>query len=257
MSSFIVAKKTFDLSCGTSPRMLVGVQRLELSGTSAPNAQVLKKHFDYTVEVSFNGNGGTTPTASSSFVVGKQYGTLPKPTRSSYRFDGWFTAASGGTQVSSTDIASFGVTALYAHWTAIDFSDGTEYVAVATSSYKKTGIYSATRYSSTSAVYVDWGDGSMDEVDGNISQLAHEYASAGTYRVKITNNLTNFAASGSNSTWYSTTSQNQYTFKDMVKTGSRCTSMPTYAFYYCSALSSVNFLSSCWTNLTSLPSYAF
>lgn len=33
--------------------------------------------------------------------------------------------------------------------------------------------------------------------------------------------------------------------------------MPAYAFYYCSALSSINFLSSCWTNLTSLPNYAF
>ena len=182
---------------------------------------------------------------------------MPKPTRSSYKFDGWFTAASGGTQVSSTDIASFGVTALYAHWTAIDFSDGTEYVAVATSSYKKTGIYSATRYNAASAVYVDWGDGSMDEVDGNISQLAHEYASAGTYHVKITNNVSNFAASYANGTWYNTTSQNRYTFKDIVKTGSRCTSMPTYAFYYCAALSSIDFLSSCWTSMTSLPGYAF
>jgi len=43
----------------------------------------------------------------------------------------------------------------------------------------------------------------------------------------------------------------------MVKTGSHCTSMLTYAFYYCSALSSIDFLSSCWTGLTSLPSYAF
>ena len=257
MASFIVTKKTLELSGGTNARVLVGIQHLDLGGALSANCQVLKKHFDYTVEVSFNGNGGTTPTASSSFVVGKQYGTLPTPTRSSYKFDGWFTAASGGTQVSSTDMASFGVTALYAHWTAIDFSDGTEYVAVATSSYKKTGIYSATRYSSTSAVYVDWGDGSMDEVDGNISQLVHEYASAGTYHVKITDNVTNFAPSYSNSTWHSTTSQNRYTFKDMVKTGSRCTSMPTYAFYYCSALSSINFLSSCWTGLASLPSYAF
>ena len=97
----------------------------------------------------------------------------------------------------------------------------------------------------------------MDEVDGNISQLVHEYSSAGTYHVRITDNITNFAPSYSDSTWYSTTSQNRYTFKDMVKTGSHCTGMPTYAFNYCSALSSINFLSSCWTGLTSLPVYAF
>lgn len=33
--------------------------------------------------------------------------------------------------------------------------------------------------------------------------------------------------------------------------------MPTYAFYYCAALSSVDFLSSCYTSLTALPNYAF
>ena len=46
----------------------------------------------------------------------------------------------------------------------------------------------------------------------------------------------------------------------MVKTGSRMTStaaMPFYAFYYCSSLSSIDWLSSCYTGLTSLPPYAF
>lgn len=182
---------------------------------------------------------------------------MPKPTRYSYRFDGWYTAESGGTRITDDDLVSFQVTGLYAHWTAVDFSNGTEFDVVTTSSYKKAGIYSATRYNTLSSVFVDWGDGTMDEVNGNISQLAHEYSSVGTFRVRITDNITNFAASGDNSTWYNTTSQNRYTFKNMVRTGSRCTSMPTYAFYYCSALSSINFLSSCWTNLTSLPSYAF
>lgn len=97
----------------------------------------------------------------------------------------------------------------------------------------------------------------MDEVNGNISQLAHEYSSVGTFRVRITDNITNFAPSYGNGTWYNTTSQNRYTFKNMVKTGSHCTSMPTYAFYYCAALSSIDFLSSCWTSLISLPGYAF
>lgn len=212
---------------------------------------------DYTVDVAFNANGGSVSPSSKTYVVGKAYGNLPKPTKANCRFDGWFDAASGGNDYDETDVATFAVTQLYAHWTAIDFSNGTEYDAVTTSSYKKTGIYSATRYNSTSAVYVDWGDGTMDEVNGNISQLAHEYSSVGTFRVRITDNISNFAASGSNSTWYNTTSQNRYTFKNMVNTGSHCTSMPTYAFYYCSALSSINFLSSSWTSLTSLPNYAF
>ena len=46
----------------------------------------------------------------------------------------------------------------------------------------------------------------------------------------------------------------------MVKTGSRLSStaaMPYYAFYYCSSLSSIDWLSSCYTGLTSLSPYAF
>ena len=74
-----------------------------------------------------------------------------------------------------------------------------------TSLYKKTGIYSATRYSSTSPVVVDWGDGNIETVEGNVSQLAHEYSSVGVFHVKVSN-ISNFAASANNSTWYSTTS---------------------------------------------------
>lgn len=46
----------------------------------------------------------------------------------------------------------------------------------------------------------------------------------------------------------------------MVKTGSRLSStaaMPSYAFNYCGSLSSIDWLSSCYTGLTALPSYAF
>ena len=51
MASFIVTKKTFELSSGASARMLVSTQHLSLDDTLSANHQVLKKHFDYTVEV--------------------------------------------------------------------------------------------------------------------------------------------------------------------------------------------------------------
>ena len=98
-------------------------------------------------------------------------------------------------------------TTLYAQWKYADVgTDYTEYVVQTTSSYKKTGIYSATRYSSASAVVVDWGDGNVEAIDGNISQLVHEYASIGTYHVKISDNISNFAASTNDSAWYDTAS---------------------------------------------------
>lgn len=95
---------------------------------------------------------------------------------------------------------------MYAQWKYVDVGDDyTEYVVQTTSSYKKTGIYSATRYSSASAVVVDWGDGNVEAIEGNISQLSHEYSTVGVFHVKISN-ISNFAASANNSTWYNTTS---------------------------------------------------
>ena len=74
------------------------------------------------------------------------------------------------------------------------------------SSYKNTGIYAANRYSITSAVYVDWGDGDVEKINDIISQLSHSYTNAGIYSVKVSNNLTSFAPSYTDSSWYNTTS---------------------------------------------------
>lgn len=79
-----------------------------------------------TYTVTFDANGGTTPTASKSVTYDSTYGTLPSPTRTGYSFAGWYTAASGGTQVTaSTTVAITANQPLYAHWAAntvyIDF----------------------------------------------------------------------------------------------------------------------------------------
>ena len=45
---------------------------------------------------------------------------MPTPTRSGFRFDGWFTAASGGTEItSSTKVSITTPQTMYAHWTAL------------------------------------------------------------------------------------------------------------------------------------------
>lgn len=67
--------------------------------------------------VTFNANGGTTSTASKSVTYASTYGTLPTPTRTGYTFNGWYTAASGGTKI--TDSSTVSITAaqtLYAQW---------------------------------------------------------------------------------------------------------------------------------------------
>lgn len=72
--------------------------------------------------VTWNANGGTVSPASTTKTHGSTLGTLPTPTRAStdeysYTFAGWFTAASDGTQISTTTIVTKDVT-YYAHWTA-------------------------------------------------------------------------------------------------------------------------------------------
>lgn len=72
-----------------------------------------------TYTVTFNANGGSVDTTSKTVTAGSTYGTLPTPTRSGYKFLGWFTSASGGTQITSSTTVSLSANqTLYAHWDA-------------------------------------------------------------------------------------------------------------------------------------------
>lgn len=67
--------------------------------------------------VTFNPGDGTVSPTSKSVTYGGTYGTLPTPTLRSHQFLGWFTAATGGTQItSSTTVQITSDQTLYAHW---------------------------------------------------------------------------------------------------------------------------------------------
>ena len=71
----------------------------------------------YTFTVTFNANGGSVSTSSKKVNWAGIYGTLPTPTRAGYAFTGWWTAASGGTKVtSSTKVNIHKNQTLYAQW---------------------------------------------------------------------------------------------------------------------------------------------
>lgn len=71
-----------------------------------------------TYTVTFDATGGNVSQTSKTVNYNSTYGPLPTPTRGGYRFDGWYTASSGGTQVTSTTkYTTLGNTTLYAHWT--------------------------------------------------------------------------------------------------------------------------------------------
>ena len=68
--------------------------------------------------ITFNGNGGT-PSVTSMTTIDQKLPELPTATHSgSYSFDGWYTAASGGTKITTATVFHENTT-VYAHWTYI------------------------------------------------------------------------------------------------------------------------------------------
>ena len=69
-----------------------------------------------TVTVTFDPNkAGMTPT-KATVTAGGTLSTLPTPTLSGWTFDGWFTAPTGGVQITASTMFNSDAT-VYAHWT--------------------------------------------------------------------------------------------------------------------------------------------
>ena len=61
---------------------------------------------------------GSTTVATRQVTYGGTYGALPTRSKIGYTFDGWFTAATGGTKITaSTKVTVTSNQTLYAHWT--------------------------------------------------------------------------------------------------------------------------------------------
>ena len=71
---------------------------------------------EYTV--TFNANGGEVDPASRVVKEGNAIGEFPTPTRENYRFDGWYTASTGGSYAYPEDVPTSD-TEIFAHWTKI------------------------------------------------------------------------------------------------------------------------------------------
>lgn len=113
-----------------------------------------------------------------------------------------------------------------------DRNDKLRLVVETTSNYKKSGIYSAERDDISKPVVIDWGDGTVENVNGDISQKVHTYSTVGTFNVVI-ENIKSYAASTvavNPFTWQNTTSQNNYTLKEVIAMPDNMTSINDYAF---------------------------
>jgi uncharacterized repeat protein (TIGR02543 family) len=77
----------------------------------------LRRNFPERYTITFDGNGGSADATAVSTNFSHTLDTLPTATRSGYTFNGWFTAASGGTQI-TTDTVFEADTTVYAQWVA-------------------------------------------------------------------------------------------------------------------------------------------
>jgi uncharacterized repeat protein (TIGR02543 family) len=87
------------------------------SATAGGASNTYNAYFKRTVI--FNPEGGSVTSGMLAVGEGEalgDFGTLPIPTRTGYRFDGWYTAVTGGTKITESTIVTGDVTC-YAHWT--------------------------------------------------------------------------------------------------------------------------------------------
>ena len=124
--------------------------------------QTLYAHWSRnTYKVNFNANGGSVSTSSKNVESGAKYGTLPTPTRTGWTFKGWYTATSGGSQITAdSTVAITSEQTLYARWQVNSYtaswSTGTGYsITVKRTSSPNAGASIANISSGTTVYYGD------------------------------------------------------------------------------------------------------
>lgn len=185
---------------------------------------------------SFNGWNNSSPGTFSgtTYTYGEGSGyitanyknnsvNLPKPTKSGYTFDGWYTASSGGTKVNNTYTPTENIT-LYAHWSANSY----------TLSFDANGCGTLGVSYVTATVGKTYGD--ADDGDG-LPSIAlttgknfdgwYTSSSGGN---KITNSTT-VTASSDNGTLYAHCSYINYNITYNLANGTHGSSHPTSAKY--------------------------
>ena len=117
-------------TCSRTGYTFLGWYTAYSGGTKISTTTVVTKDITYYAQwsinsytLTFNPNGGTVTPTSKDLEYNSAYGTLPTPTRASdaqytYTFAGWYTAATGGTQVTATTKMAAKDTTVYAHWTS-------------------------------------------------------------------------------------------------------------------------------------------
>ena len=92
---------------------------VELSADQTLYARWTQNPTTKTYTIKLDANSGKVSPSSIKVQSGKTYySSLPTPTRSGYKFNGWYTSRNGGVKITSTSKATANCT-IYAHWTPV------------------------------------------------------------------------------------------------------------------------------------------
>jgi uncharacterized repeat protein (TIGR02543 family) len=122
-------------------------------GTAVTAATVFDQTADVTIyaqwtlnkyTLTLNANGGKVSAKSKDVDYGAAYGKLPTPTRTGYKFSGWYTKKSGGAKVTAQTVYSAEANAtIYARWAAKNYTVKYNAHGGKASASKKTVTYNA------------------------------------------------------------------------------------------------------------------
>lgn len=137
------------------------------------------------VTVTFNANGGTSSISSKQVLKGGTITALPSASRDGYNFEGWYTAASGGSRISlSTTFNSD--TVVFAHW---------EKIAPTLSSIKVSALPAKAVYdlgeeldTTGLSIEVSYDDGTKEIIASGFDVSGFDSSTAGTKTVTVSYN---------------------------------------------------------------------
>ncbi|MDR2578969.1 MAG: InlB B-repeat-containing protein [Chitinispirillales bacterium] len=99
----------------------IGGTQVTATTAFSANAIIYARWALSTYTVTFNANSGTVTPTSGTTGAGWMLASLPVPTRIGYSFDGWFTMATDGTEVTTNTVFSANTT-IFARWTLATYT---------------------------------------------------------------------------------------------------------------------------------------
>lgn len=127
------------------------------------------------VTVRFHANGGTVSPDEGTYYATQVFGALPVPTRTHYRFTGWWTAAVGGNKIVASSRVPGADLELFAHWTPETYTicfhanGGVGYMAGQTFTYGSAVTLRTNAFQRERWVFTGWAvasDGEAVYADG-------------------------------------------------------------------------------------------